>query len=96
MGPPGDRRGPSRTVGTGSSNWTSPRSTSPSRRAPRYPSKSPASAHASAVSQSLNEDRTLALLKEKGLLDQCTEVVVVLNEDAILAANYARTSLTTS
>lgn len=40
------------------------------------------------VSQPLNEDRTLALLKEKGLLDQCTEVVVVLNEDAILAANY--------
>jgi hypothetical protein len=41
------------------------------------------------VSQSLNEDRTLAMLKEKGLLDQCTEVIVVLNEDAILAANYA-------
>ena len=40
------------------------------------------------VSQSLNEDRTMALLKEKGLLDQCTEVVIVLNEDAILAANY--------
>lgn len=41
------------------------------------------------VSQSLNEERTLAMLKEKGLLDQCTEVVVVLNEDAILAANYS-------
>ena len=40
------------------------------------------------VSQPMNEERTLALLKEKGLLDQCTEVVVVLNEDAILAANY--------
>ena len=40
-------------------------------------------------SQSLNEDRTMALLKEKGLLDQCTEVVIVLNEDAILAANYS-------
>ena len=40
------------------------------------------------VSQSLNEERTMALLKEKGLLDKCTEVVVVLNEDAILAANY--------
>ena len=40
------------------------------------------------VSQSLNEERTMALLKRKDLLDQCTEVVVVLNEDAILAANY--------
>jgi len=39
-------------------------------------------------SQSLNEERTMVLLKEKGLLDQCTEVIVVLNEDAILAANY--------
>jgi hypothetical protein len=37
---------------------------------------------------SLNEDRTMALLKRKNLLDKCTEVVVVLNEDAILAANY--------
>ena len=41
------------------------------------------------VSTPINEDKMLALLKEKGLLDQCTEVVVVLNEDAILAANYA-------
>ena len=41
------------------------------------------------VSQPLNEERTMAMLKEKGLLDQCTEVVVVLNEDAILAANYS-------
>lgn len=40
------------------------------------------------VSQPLNEDRAMALVKEKGLLDECTEVVVVLNEDAILAANY--------
>jgi hypothetical protein len=40
------------------------------------------------VSQSLNEDRTMAMLKEKGMLDECTEVVVVLNEDAVLAANY--------
>jgi hypothetical protein len=37
---------------------------------------------------SLNEDRTMAFLKEMGLLDACTEVVVVLNEDAVLAANY--------
>jgi len=41
------------------------------------------------VSQSLNEERTMALLKEKGLLDLCTEVVVVLNEDAVLGANYS-------
>lgn len=41
-----------------------------------------------AVSQPLNEERTMALLKEKGLLDECTEVVVVLNEDALLAANF--------
>ena len=40
------------------------------------------------VSNTLNEERTMALLKRKDLLDQCTEVVVVLNEDAILAANY--------
>lgn len=40
-------------------------------------------------SQTLNEERTLALLKEKGLLDQCTEVVVVINEDAVLAANFS-------
>jgi hypothetical protein len=36
----------------------------------------------------LNEQRTMALLKELGLLDKCTEVVLVLNEDAVLAANY--------
>jgi len=40
------------------------------------------------ASQSLNEDATLELLKAKGLMDQCTEVVVVINEDAILAANF--------
>ena len=40
-------------------------------------------------SQSLNEERTLALLKARGLLDQCTEVVVVLNEDAVLGANFS-------
>jgi hypothetical protein len=36
----------------------------------------------------LNEDRTMAFLKEMDLLDACTEVAVVLNEDAVLAANY--------
>jgi hypothetical protein len=39
-------------------------------------------------SKTLNEDRTMAYLKEMGMLDACTEVVIVLNEDAVLAANY--------
>jgi hypothetical protein len=30
----------------------------------------------------------MAYLKEMGMLDACTEVVIVLNEDAVLAANY--------
>ena len=36
----------------------------------------------------LNEDRTMALLKRKNLVDECTEIQVVINEDALLAANY--------
>lgn len=40
------------------------------------------------VTPSLNEDRTMTLLKKLDLMDECTEVVVVLNEDAVLAANY--------
>ena len=40
------------------------------------------------ASTALNEDRTLKMLKDLDLLDACTEVVVVINEDAILAANY--------
>jgi hypothetical protein len=40
-------------------------------------------------SQSLNEERTLALLKQRDLVSKCTEVVVVLNEDAVLAANFS-------
>jgi hypothetical protein len=39
-------------------------------------------------STTLNEDRTMAFLKEMDLLDACTEVAVILNEDAVLAANY--------
>lgn len=39
-------------------------------------------------SSALNEDRTMAMLKALDLLDSCTEVVLVINEDAILAANY--------
>lgn len=40
------------------------------------------------VTKSLDEEKTLALLKVKGLLDECTTTIVVINEDAILAANY--------
>jgi hypothetical protein len=40
------------------------------------------------ASSTLNEDRTLALLKALDLLDECTEVIVVVDEDKILAANY--------
>lgn len=36
----------------------------------------------------LNEDRTLAFLSKKKLLDACTTQVTVINEDAILAANF--------
>ena len=36
----------------------------------------------------LNPERTMALLKAKELMDRCTKVEVVLDEDAILAANY--------
>jgi hypothetical protein len=41
------------------------------------------------VSQPLDEQRALAFLKQKGLLEACTSTVLVLNEDAILAANYS-------
>ena len=41
------------------------------------------------VSNRLDEDKALALLTRKGLTQECTETVVVVNEDAILAANYA-------
>ena len=40
---------------------------------------------------SLNEERTLAFLAGKGLLDRCTKTVQVIDEDAILAANYDET-----
>lgn len=39
----------------------------------------------------LNEDRTLAFLQKRGLLERCTEMVRVINEDAILAANFDET-----
>lgn len=37
------------------------------------------------------EDRAMKLLERKGLLATCTTTVTVLDEDAILAANYAGT-----
>jgi hypothetical protein len=40
------------------------------------------------VTTSLNEERTMAYLSAKGMLDECTTTIVVLNEDAVLAANY--------
>jgi hypothetical protein len=43
-------------------------------------------------SMTLNEDRTLAYLaKHKTLLASCTTTVTVINEDAILAANFEGT-----
>jgi hypothetical protein len=41
------------------------------------------------VSVRLDEDKTLKLLGRKGLTDTCTTTVVVVDEDAILAANYS-------
>lgn len=40
------------------------------------------------TSTSLNEEKALALIKKKKLEGECTEVVTVVSEDAILAANY--------
>ncbi len=40
------------------------------------------------VKQSLNEERTMALLEAKGLVEQCTTTVQVLEEDLVLAANF--------
>jgi len=37
----------------------------------------------------LNEERAMALLEKKKLVQECTEVVTVVSEDAILAANYS-------
>lgn len=36
----------------------------------------------------LDQERAMALIKKKGLSDECTETIVVLNEDALLAANF--------
>lgn len=40
------------------------------------------------VGRTLDSEKTMALLKEKGLLDQCTEVVLEINEEAVLGAVY--------
>ncbi len=42
-------------------------------------------------SMSLNEERTLALLRKRKLLDTCTTTITVINEDAVLAANFEGT-----
>lgn len=39
----------------------------------------------------LNEERAEAFLRRKGLWDACTETVVVINEDAILAKAFDKT-----
>lgn len=38
--------------------------------------------------QTLNEERTMAYLSAKDMLAECTTTHVVLNEDAVLAANF--------
>jgi len=42
-------------------------------------------------SMALNEDRTMAYLTKRKLLPSCTTTVTVINEDAILAANFEGT-----
>lgn len=40
------------------------------------------------VSQTLNEDRALALIEKRGLTETCTKLVRVVDEDAVLAAKF--------
>lgn len=42
-------------------------------------------------SMTLNEDRTMAYLTKRKLLPTCTTTIMVINEDAILAANFEGT-----
>jgi hypothetical protein len=42
-------------------------------------------------SMQLNEERTMAYLAKRKLLPSCTSTVTVINEDAILAANFEGT-----
>lgn len=41
------------------------------------------------VSSRMDEDKVLALLEKKKLIEECTTIVRVVDEDAVLAANYA-------
>lgn len=41
------------------------------------------------VSKPLNEDKAEAILRKVGIYDECTTTVVVLDQDAIMAAHYA-------
>lgn len=40
------------------------------------------------VSQPLNEDKAEAILKKAGLYEECTQTIVVLDQEAIMAARY--------
>lgn len=40
------------------------------------------------VSRTLDEDKTLEVIKKYGLENECLETITVINEDAILAANF--------
>ena len=41
------------------------------------------------ISQSLDEEAALELIKKYGLEDECLETITVINEDGLLAANFA-------
>ena len=41
------------------------------------------------VAKRMSDEAALALLTKKGLVEECTTTVVVVDEDAIVAANYA-------
>ena len=41
------------------------------------------------VSNRLDEDKVLKLLEKKGLTQECTQTITVVDEDALVAANYA-------
>lgn len=40
------------------------------------------------VSQSLNEERALAVLEGRGLTERCTEMVLSINQDEVMACRY--------
>jgi len=41
-------------------------------------------------STSMNHDKAMALLERKKLVADCTSTILVINEDAVLAANYSK------